>query len=158
MSDIGIFKIKEAQCVYIFKINLKPEEFGLRNSKNENKEYKTNRKMKQTIRLNETDLHRLIKESVKQVLSERKSRLIKEDLESDVKDEERKSNAYTFMALKRLSYLIHEEMRPLLSNKTPELLEIYKEMVSIVDDAIGTNKDAYKYSPIPSRSQFFQEH
>ena len=39
--------------------------------------------MKQTIRLNETDLHRLIKESVKQVLSKRKSRLIKEDLESD---------------------------------------------------------------------------
>ena len=76
-----------------------------------------------------------------------------QDLESDVKDEERKSNAYASMALKRLSYLLHEEMRPLLSNKTPELLEIYKEMVSIVDDAIGTNKDAYKYSPIPSRSQ-----
>lgn len=117
-----------------------------------------NRKMKQTIRLNETDLHRLIKESVKQVLSKRKSRLIKEDLESDVKDEERKSNAYAFMALKRLSYLLHSEMRPLLSNKTPEILEIYNEMVSIVDDAIGSNNDAYEYSPIVSRSQFFQEH
>ena len=134
------------------------EEFGLRNSKNENKEYKTNRKMKQTIRLNETDLHRLIKESVKQVLSERKSRLIKEDLESDVKDEERKSNAYAFMALKRLLYLVHQEMRPLLDNSQPELLKICNEMSTIIADAIGTNKDAYKYSPIPSRSQFFQEH
>lgn len=36
----------------------------------ENKGYKTNRKMKQTIKLNETDLHRLIKESVRQVLKE----------------------------------------------------------------------------------------
>ena len=49
-------------------------------------------------------------------------------------------------------------MRPLLSNKTPEILEIYNEMVSIVDDAIGSNNDAYEYSPIASRSQFFQEH
>ena len=72
--------------------------------------------------------------------------------------EERKSNAYAFMALKRLSYLLHSEMRPLLSNKTPEILEIYNEMVSIVDDAIGSNNDAYEYSPITSRSQFFQEH
>ena len=114
--------------------------------------------MKQTIRLNETDLHRLIKESVKQVLSKRKSRLIKEDLESDVKDEERKSNAYAFMALKRLLYLVHQEMRPLLDNSQPELLKICNEMSTIIADAIGTNKDAYKYSPIPSRSQFFQEH
>lgn len=39
-------------------------------SETENKEYKTNRKMKQTIRLNESDLHRMIKESVRQVLNE----------------------------------------------------------------------------------------
>ena len=144
--------------IEIFINNKITEEFGLRKPKNENKEYKTNRKMKQTIRLNETDLHRLIKESVKQVLSERKSRLIKEDLESDVKDEERKSNAYAFMALKRLLYLVHQEMRPLLDNSQPELLKICNEMSTIIADAIGTNKDAYKYSPIPSRSQFFQEH
>lgn len=39
-------------------------------SETENKEYKTNGKMKQTIRLNELDLHRMIKESVKEVLNE----------------------------------------------------------------------------------------
>lgn len=114
--------------------------------------------MKQRITLKESDLNRMIKETVKQVLSERKSRLIKEDFELDVKDNERKSNAYAFMALKRLSYLLHSEMRPLLSNKTPEILEIYNEMASIVDDAIGSNNDVYEYSPIASRSQFFQEH
>lgn len=37
-------------------------------TKNENKEYKTN--MKQIVRLTETDLHRIIKESVKQVIRE----------------------------------------------------------------------------------------
>lgn len=114
--------------------------------------------MKQVIRLSESDLHRMIKESVKQVLNERKSRLIKEDFELDVKDNERQSNAYAFMALKRLSYLLHSEMRPLLSNKIPEILEIYNEMASIVDDAIGSNNDVYEYSPIASRSQFSQEH
>ena len=118
--------------IEIFINNKITEEFGLRKPKNENKEYKTNRKMKQTIRLNETDLHRLIKESVKQVLSKRKSRLIKEDLESDVKDEERKSNAYAFMALKRLLYLVHQEMRPLLDNSQPELLKICNEMSTII--------------------------
>lgn len=39
-------------------------------SETENKEYKTNRKMKQRIRLYESDLHRMIKESVKQVINE----------------------------------------------------------------------------------------
>lgn len=37
---------------------------------NENKQYNKNRKMKQTIRLNEADLHRIIKESVKKTLNE----------------------------------------------------------------------------------------
>lgn len=63
-------KYTNKPCVYIFKVNLKPEEFGLRNPKNENKEYKTNNIMKQRITLKESDLHRMIKESVKQVLNE----------------------------------------------------------------------------------------
>ena len=49
-------------------------------------------------------------------------------------------------------------MRPLLDNSQPELLKICNEMSTIIADAIGTNKDVYKYYPIPSRSQFFQEH
>lgn len=56
--------------VYIFMVNLKPEEFGLRIPKNENKQYKTNRNMKQVIRLTESDLHRVIKESVNKILNE----------------------------------------------------------------------------------------
>ena len=47
-----------------------PEDNTISINLNENKVYKTNRKMKQTIRLNETDLHRMIKESVRQVLNE----------------------------------------------------------------------------------------
>lgn len=37
---------------------------------NENKQYKTNRNMKQVIRLTESDLHRVIKESVNKILNE----------------------------------------------------------------------------------------
>lgn len=83
------------------------------------------------------------------------NKLVKEYLESIVKDEERKANAYAFMVLKRLLYLVHQEMRPLLDNSQPELLKICNEMSTIIADAIGTNKDCYKYSPIPSRNDFF---
>ena len=51
-----------------FQSHLTDEAISFIQNLNENKEYKTNRKMKQTIRLNESDLHRMIKESMKQVL------------------------------------------------------------------------------------------
>ena len=121
------------------------------------KEYKSYM-AKKLVRLTEGDLHRIIKESVNKVLRREEKHLVKEDLSSMVKDEERKTNAYAFMALKRLSYLVHEEMRPLIDNSTPELMKICNEMATIIDEAIGTHNYEYKYSPIPSKDDFFQKY
>ncbi|MBR5323773.1 MAG: hypothetical protein IKV14_03005 [Muribaculaceae bacterium] len=56
-----------------FQSHLTDEAISFIQKLNENNEYKTNRKMKQVIRLNESDLHRMIKESVRTVLREDES-------------------------------------------------------------------------------------
>lgn len=109
------------------------------------------------IKLTESQLNKVIRESVKKVLIREDEQLDNEDLYSIEKDNERKANAYAFMALKRLSFLVYEEMRPLLDNSTPELLKICNEMATIIDEAIGTHNYEYKYSPIPSRNDFFSK-
>lgn len=67
-----------------------------------------------------------------------------------------KEIAYAYKALRRLSYLIHEEMRPLVDNSKPELLAICKEMAQVVDDALNTDENTYEYSPIPQRNEYFK--
>ena len=57
------------------KVKLHGEDYkldtsGRLHSMNENKGYKTNKKMKKVVRLTESDLHKLIKESVKKVMNE----------------------------------------------------------------------------------------
>lgn len=69
---------------------------------------------------------------------------------------ENKEIAYMYKALRRLSYLIHEEMRPRVDSTTPELLSICKEMAQVVDDALNTDENTYEYSPIPQRNEYFK--
>ena len=64
--------------------------------------------------------------------------------------------AYIYKSLRRLSYLIHEEMRPRVDNSTPELLAICKEMAQVVDDALNTDENTYEYSSIPQRNEYFK--
>jgi len=59
--------------LHVFKINLKPEDFGLNIPPyiQENKQHNNNTmKQKQTIRLTESQLHQVINEAVKSVLNE----------------------------------------------------------------------------------------
>ena len=110
---------------------------------------------KNKIRITESKLKQIVDESVKKVLNEVES---DDDLDTLIANNRRKDNAYAFMTLQRLAYLIHHEMRNYVSNETPELLEIYHEMSRLVVDALEKTENKYQYTPIPSRYEFNKKH
>lgn len=67
--------------VYVFMVNLKPNEFGLKVPSNikENKQYNTNR-VNQTIYLKESELKQMIEESVRNVLKEKMCQRLNESI------------------------------------------------------------------------------
>jgi len=67
--------------VYVFMINLKPDEFGLKVPSNikENKQYNTNR-VNQTIYLKESELKQMIEESVRNILKEKMCQRLNESI------------------------------------------------------------------------------
>ena len=67
--------------VYVFMVNLKPDEFGLKVPSNikENKQYNTNR-VNQTIYLKESELKQMIEESVRNVLKEKMCQRLNESI------------------------------------------------------------------------------
>lgn len=67
--------------VYVFMVNLKPDEFGLKVPSNikENKQYNTNR-VNQTIYLKESELKQMIEESVRNILKEKMCQRLNESI------------------------------------------------------------------------------
>lgn len=65
--------------VYVFMVNLKPDEFGLKVPSNvkESKQHNTNR-VKRTICLTESELERMIDKSVRRIIKERRNRILDE--------------------------------------------------------------------------------
>ena len=63
--------------VYVFMVNLKPDEFGLKVPSNikENKQYNAYR-MKRTICLTESELERIIDKSVRRIIKEKRNRIL----------------------------------------------------------------------------------
>lgn len=67
--------------VYVFMVNLKPDEFGLKVPSNikENKQYNTNR-VNQTIYLKESELKQMIEELVRNILKEKMCQRLNESI------------------------------------------------------------------------------
>ncbi len=68
--------------VYVFMVNLKPDEFGLKVPSNikENKQYNAYR-MKRTICLTESELERIIDKSVRRIIKEKRNRILDNAIE-----------------------------------------------------------------------------
>ena len=103
--------------------------------------------MKRRIRLTESDLHRVIKESMNKVLNEM--------TDEDMAYQNQRKDAYAYMALRRVLYLISEEASFLINDETPyELIKIFNEIKTIIHEALQDKEEVYNYSPLPYRKDF----
>jgi hypothetical protein len=111
-------KFTKQPYVYIFMLNLKLDEFGLKSPYiTENNNIKTQYNMKQVIRLTEGDLHRIINECVNEALNE-------------IGDTERGQYALGSVCARN-----HKKYRDCYNNYDPNASKYYKTMNDASDIA-----------------------
>ena len=108
--------------------------------------------MKQRIRLTESDLHRIVKESVNNVLNEELSN----------PNQHYENIRYLTQIIRRLNYLCYEELSPMICSlvgKNHDIRNIMEEIFDNLNNAckvldINNDENYYRYDKTQSPSDF----